>query len=291
MIGPMKGIVLAGGSGSRLWPITQGVSKQLLPIYDKPMVYYPLSQLMLAGIREILIITTPHDQTAFKNILGDGSTFGTSITYKVQPTPNGLAQAIILGEEFLNGEGCALILGDNIFYGQGLGISLRDNTINLKGAKIFAYQVENPSDFGIVEFDENGKALSIEEKPQIPKTNFAVPGLYFYDESVTGRAKTLRPSQRGELEITDLNLSYLKDNLLEVEILPRGTAWLDTGTPQAMNDASEFIRIIEKRQGLKIACLEEIALANNWISETELIEYAVKYANSDYGKYLMKIVQ
>jgi glucose-1-phosphate thymidylyltransferase len=286
----MKGIVLAGGSGSRLWPLTKGVSKQLLPIYDKPMVYYPLSQLMLAGIREILLITTPHDQQSFIQLLGDGSSFGVSISYKIQAEPKGLAQAITLGEGFIAGEGCALILGDNIFYGQGLGLSLKSNTENLTGGKIFAYQVDNPSDFGIVEFDTNGKAISIEEKPEFPKTNFAVPGLYFYDNSVVSRANSLKPSPRGELEITDLNLSYLKDNQLVVEVLPRGTAWLDTGTPQAMTDASEFIRIVEKRQGLKIACLEEIAFSNGWITKSELIEFASRYANSDYGKYLLKIV-
>ena len=287
----MKGIVLAGGSGSRLWPITQGVSKQLLPIYDKPMVYYPLSQLMLAGIRDILIITTPHDQSSYKKILGDGSSFGASLTYQIQLKPNGLAQAIILGADFLEGDTAALILGDNIFYGQGLGLSLTEFTHELVGAKVFAYQVENPSDFGIVEFDENNQVISIEEKPIAPKSNYAVPGLYFYDESVVERARELKPSPRGELEITDLNLSYLRDGLLNVSVLPRGTAWLDTGTPHAMNDASEFIRIVEKRQGLKIACLEEIAYAKHWITKDELLLTATRYANSDYGKYLLKIAK
>ena len=283
--------MLAGGSGSRLWPITQGVSKQLLPIYDKPMVYYPLSQLMLAGIRNILIITTPHDQPAYKKILGDGSSFGVKLTYEIQLEPNGLAQAFNLGAEFLDGDAAALILGDNIFYGQGLGLSLAEFTHEIVGAQVFAYQVDNPSDFGIVEFDENGQAISIEEKPQVPKSKYAIPGMYFYDESVVERTRKLSLSSRGELEITDLNLSYLRDGLLKVSVLPRGTAWLDTGTPHAMNDASEFIRIIEKRQGLKIACLEEIAYSNNWITKDELIDTASKYANSDYGKYLLKIVK
>ena len=287
----MKGIVLAGGSGSRLWPITQGVSKQLLPIYDKPMVYYPLSQLMLAGIRDILIITTPHDQPAYKKILGEGSSFGVKLTYEIQLEPNGLAQAFNLGAEFLDGDAAALILGDNIFYGQGLGLSLAEFTHEIVGAQVFAYQVDNPSDFGIVEFDEHGRAISIEEKPREPKSKYAIPGMYFYDASVVERTRKLSPSSRGELEITDLNLSYLHDGLLKVSVLPRGTAWLDTGTPHAMNDASEFIRIIEKRQGLKIACLEEIAYSNNWITKDELIETATKYANSDYGKYLLKIVK
>jgi glucose-1-phosphate thymidylyltransferase len=287
----MKGILLAGGSGSRLWPITQGVSKQLLPIYDKPMVYYPLSQLMLAGIRNILIITTPHDQPAYKKILGDGSSFGVKLTYEIQLEPNGLAQAFNLGAEFLDGDAAALILGDNIFYGQGLGLSLAEFTHEIVGAQVFAYQVDNPSDFGIVEFDEYGQAISIEEKPKVPKSKYAIPGMYFYDESVVERTRKLSPSSRGELEITDLNLSYLRDGLLKVSVLPRGTAWLDTGTPHAMNDASEFMRIIEKRQGLKIACLEEIAYSNNWITKDELIDTASKYANSDYGKYLLKIVK
>ena len=283
--------MLAGGSGSRLWPITQGVSKQLLPIYDKPMVYYPLSQLMLAGIRDILIITTPHDQPAYKKILGEGSSFGVKLTYEIQLEPNGLAQAFNLGAEFLDGDAAALILGDNIFYGQGLGLSLAEFTHEIVGAQVFAYQVDNPSDFGIVEFDEHGRAISIEEKPREPKSKYAIPGMYFYDASVVERTRKLSPSSRGELEITDLNLSYLHDGLLKVSVLPRGTAWLDTGTPHAMNDASEFIRIIEKRQGLKIACLEEIAYSNNWITKDELIETATKYANSDYGKYLLKIVK
>ena len=283
--------MLAGGSGSRLWPITQGVSKQLLPIYDKPMVYYPLSQLMLAGIRDILIITTPHDQPAYKKILGEGNSFGVKLTYEIQLEPNGLAQAFNLGAEFLDGDAAALILGDNIFYGQGLGLSLAEFTQEIVGAQVFAYQVDNPSDFGIVEFDEHGRAISIEEKPREPKSKYAIPGMYFYDASVVERTRKLTPSSRGELEITDLNLSYLHDGLLKVSVLPRGTAWLDTGTPHAMNDASEFIRIIEKRQGLKIACLEEIAYSNNWITKDELIETATKYANSDYGKYLLKIVK
>lgn len=287
----MKGIVLAGGSGSRLWPLTRSVSKQLLPIYDKPMIYYPLSQLMLAGIREILIITTPHDQSAYKKILHDGSSFGVHLEYQIQQKPNGLAQAFNLGAEFLSGNTAALILGDNIFYGQGLGLSLADYTRDIKGAQVFAYQVDNPSDFGIVEFDSAGVAISIQEKPTSPKSRYAVPGLYFYDETVVERVRELQPSPRGELEITDLNLSYLRDGLLKVSVLPRGTAWLDTGTPQAMIDASEFIRIVEKRQGLKIACLEEIAYSNDWITREELIQTASKYANSDYGKYLLKIAE
>ena len=286
----MKGIVLAGGSGSRLWPITKGVSKQLLPVYDKPMIYYPISTLMLAGIREILIITTPHDQSAFIRLLGDGSQWGISLTYAIQEAPRGLAEAFILGEEFLDGEGCALVLGDNIFYGAGLGRQLAEAHSGA-GATIFAYEVSNPQDYGVIEFDEAGQPLSIEEKPANSRSNFAIPGLYFYDRSVVERAKNLKPSRRNELEITDLNRTYLEEHSLNVRVLPRGTAWLDTGSFDSLNDASSFVKIVEQRQGLKIGCIEEISWMNGWISDEQLQTLAAQLVSSGYGEYLKSLIK
>jgi glucose-1-phosphate thymidylyltransferase len=290
----MKGIILAGGSGTRLYPITMGVSKQLLPVYDKPMIYYPLSVLMLAGIREILIITTPEDSNSFKRLLGDGSHFGIKLSYSVQPSPDGLAQAFILGEEFIGGDDVCLVLGDNIFYGQSFTPKLKHavkNAQNGLGASVFGYQVKDPERFGVVEFNQNQKAISIEEKPSKPKSHFAVTGLYFYDNSVVEMAKQIVPSQRGELEITCLNEMYLKQGKLNAEILGRGFAWLDTGTHESLLEAAQFVETIEKRQGYKIACLEEIAFNNGWLSKEELVKLAVPFLKNSYGQYLIELIK
>ena len=285
----MKGIILAGGSGTRLWPITKGISKQLMPIYDKPMIYYPLSTLMMAGIREILIITTPEYRDQFEARLGDGSQLGVSLSYEVQPSPDGLAQAFIIGEEFIGNDSVALVLGDNIFHGVGLGGSLKNNT-DISGGLVFAYQVSNPSSYGVVEFDAAMNAVSIEENPDAPKSNFAVPGLYFYDNKVVDIAKSVKPSERGELEISSVNDFYLQQGNLKVEILDRGTAWLDTGTFESMMQASEYVRVIEDRQGFKIGCIEEIAWRNGWISSAELEIQAQELKKSGYGHYLQRLV-
>lgn len=287
----MKGIILAGGSGTRLYPITKGVSKQLVPIYDKPMIYYPLSVLMLAGIKEILIITTPEDQGNFKNLLGDGSDLGLRLEYIVQPSPDGLAQAFILGEEFLDGEDACLVLGDNIFYGHGLSDLLVRSIKNAKensSATVFGYYVSDPERYGVAEFDEDGTVVSIEEKPKEPKSNYAVVGLYFYPNDVVQKAKSIKPSHRGELEITTLNELYLKENRLKVELMGRGYAWLDTGTHESLLEASSFIQTIENRQSLKVACLEEIAYEMGYISKEQLIELAKPLAKNQYGEYLLK---
>lgn len=286
----MKGIVLAGGSGTRLHPITRGVSKQLLPIYDKPMVYYPISVLMLAGIKDILIISTPDDISGFKRLLGDGSEFGVNFSYVVQPSPDGLAQAFILGEEFIGEDSCSLVLGDNIYFGQSFGQKLSQAVNRKNGATIFGYQVNDPERFGVVEFDDNFKALSIEEKPLKPKSNWAVTGLYFYDNSVVEMAKQIKPSARGEIEISTLNQMYLEKGNLNVEILGRGFAWLDTGTHDSLMEASHFIHTIEKRQGLKVACLEEIAFYNKWLNHDQIKEAARKLSKTEYGQYLSKLV-
>lgn len=287
----MKGIVLAGGTGSRLHPVTCGVSKQLLPVYDKPMVYYPLSVLMLAGIRDILLITTPEDLQAFQRLLKDGRHLGITLTYAVQPTPDGLAQAFTIGESFLAGEGCALVLGDNIFFGQSFAKKLEDVAARSQGATVFGYQVMDPERFGVVEFDKEFKALSIEEKPLKPRSNYAVTGLYFYDHHVVEMAKRVQPSARGELEITTLNQMYLNDGLLNVELLGRGFAWLDTGTHDSLLEASTFIHTIEKRQGFKVACLEEIAWRKGWISTDQMLERATWLGKTQYGSYLRQLAE
>lgn len=285
----MKGIILAGGSGTRLYPITKGISKQLMPIYDKPMVYYPLSTLMMAGIKDILVITTPEDQSQFQRLLGDGSDWGISLSYASQPKPEGLAQAFIIGEDFIGDDKVALILGDNIFHGHGFGESLK-SSVDEDGGVVFAYQVADPERYGVVEFDENLQALSIEEKPTEPKSNYAVVGLYFYDNDVIEIAKTIKPSERGELEITTINEEYLKRGKLKVQIMGRGDAWLDTGTFGSMNDAAEYIRVIEKRTGLKLGCPEETAYREGFISKEKLTEIAKPLVKSGYGKYLMRLV-
>lgn len=285
----MKGIILAGGSGTRLYPLTMVTSKQLLPVYDKPMIYYPLSTLMLAGIRDILIISTPVDLPNFERLLGDGSQLGIHLEYKVQPSPDGLAQAFLIGEEFIGGDSCAMVLGDNIFYGSGLGSHLREAAARENGATVFGYYVDDPERFGIVEFDKNGKAVSIEEKPAHPKSNYCVTGLYFYDNKVVEMAKKIKPSARGELEITDLNRMYLEEGNLNVVTLGRGYAWLDTGTMDALADASEFVRVIENRQGIMLSAIEEIAYKNGWIDRDKLVESAKLYGKSSYGKHLMQV--
>jgi glucose-1-phosphate thymidylyltransferase len=285
----MRGIVLAGGTGSRLWPITKGVSKQLLPVCDKPLIHYPISTLMLAGIREILIITTPDDQSSFKRLLGDGSELGMSFTYVTQPKPEGLAQAFILGEEFLGGKKSALVLGDNIFHGHGLGTQLRKYE-GITGAGIFAYKVNDPEHYGVVEFNSEGRVISLEEKPHQPKSSYAVPGLYFYDERVVEIAKSIKPSARGELEITAVNQAYLDLGELQTHILERGTAWFDTGTIESLHQASNYVKAIQDRQGMMISCLEEIAWRNGWISDSQLEQLGVSYKGSPHGKYILDLV-
>ena len=288
----MKGIILAGGAGTRLYPLTMVTSKQLLPIYDKPMVYYPLSTLMLAGIKDILIISTPTDLPNFERLLGDGSQYGVSLSYKVQPSPDGLAQAFILGEEFIGDDACAMVLGDNIFYGNGFGRTLRTATANAEQngrATVFGYYVTDPERFGIVEFDENGKAISLEEKPKVPKSNYAVTGLYFYPSGVSEKANAVKPSARGELEITTLNEMYLNEDLLDVQLLGRGFAWLDTGTMDSLAEATDFVRMVQNRQGIQISAPEEIAYKNGWINKEELLASAEKYGKSPYGQHLKNV--
>ena len=285
----MRGIILAGGSGTRLHPLTLAVSKQLMPIYDKPMIYYPLSTLMLAGIRDIQVITTPHEQELFVRLLGDGSQFGIALSYAVQPEPNGLAQAFVIGEDFIGDSGAALVLGDNVFHGQGLGTLLERHT-TVDGASIFAYRVADPTAYGVVEFDESGRALSLEEKPQQPRSHYAIPGLYFYENSVVEVAKSLRPSARGEYEITDVNRHYLEQGTLHVNVLPRGTAWLDTGTFDGLIEASQFVQTLEKRQGMRVSVPEEISWRQGWLSDDELLERASRLVKSGYGAYLEQLV-
>jgi glucose-1-phosphate thymidylyltransferase len=286
----VKGIILAGGTGSRLWPVTKGVSKQLLPIYDKPLVYYPLATLMSADIRDVLLITTPGDSEAFKSLLGDGSQWGMSLTFAQQEKPDGLAQAFIIGEAFIDHEPCALVLGDNVFHGAGLGALLKTLT-KPSGATIFAYKVKDPNAYGVVEFAADGTVLSIEEKPSNPKSQYAVPGLYFYDNEVVDIAKSISPSARGELEITSVNNEYLARQQLSVSVLPEGTAWLDSGTFESLHDAGSYVRVVEERQGVKVACVEEIAWRNGWISDVELREQAEQLAKSSYGDYLLKLLR
>ena len=286
----MRGIILAGGSGTRLHPITQGVSKQLIPVYDKPMIYYPLSMLLMAGIREVLVISTPEDIPGFQRLLGDGSQIGISIQYEIQPSPDGLAQAFLIGENFIGDEKVCLVLGDNIFYGSGLGTALKSNTL-VQGGHIFAYHVSNPEEYGVVEFDKDNKAISIEEKPKKPRSNFAIPGLYFYDNSVVSVAKSIKPSARGELEISSINEHYLNEGTLSVTVLDRGTAWLDTGTVDSLMAAGEFVPVVEKRQGLKVGCIEEIAWRQGFISTDELLSLAKPLAKSGYGKYLIELIE
>lgn len=287
----MKGIILAGGSGTRLYPITKAISKQINPIYDKPMIYYPLSILMLAGIREILVISTPRDLPLFQELLGDGKNFGVKLEYAIQEKPNGLAEAFIIGEKFINGDSCALVLGDNIFYGHGLTGILKEAEARKDGATIFGYYVPNPKDFGVVEFDKDGKVISLEEKPQNPKSNYAVPGLYFYDNTVVEKAKKVKPSKRGELEITSINERYLQEEKLHVVNFGRGMAWLDTGTHDALLEAANFVKTIQSRQGVMVACLEEIAYRNGWISKEKVLELAKPLMKSNYGEYLVNLVK